>query len=110
MGTAPHLSLCLGGIQKNRAQRSAILVLMRRWIVTSFLVGFVLVGGALAWLAYAEDTDIHQQSYAPDRVSSDVLKMLAMFGLPSGLLSIAITAGVRKSIKAGWWETSKPKP
>jgi len=82
---------------------------MRRWVYISFLIGFVLIGGAFAWLAFAEDTDIHQQSYAPERVSSDVLFMLSAFGLPAGVLSVALTAGVRWTIKEGWWSSSKPK-
>lgn len=80
-----------------------------RWAILAFVSGFVIAGGTAAWIAYAEDTDIHQQSYAPERVSSDVLFMLAAFGLPVGALSVALTAGVRWTIKEGWWRSEKPK-
>lgn len=80
---------------------------MRRWILFSFLVGFALVGGVWAWIVYADETDIHQQSYRPEKAPTDALIVLLEFGVPSGLLTLAIGAGVRWSIKKGWWRSGE---
>ena len=53
---------------------------MRRWIFISFLVGFALVGGIWAWIVYADETDIHQQSYRPEKAATDALKFWQGYG------------------------------
>jgi hypothetical protein len=81
---------------------------MRRWILISFLVGFALVGGLLSLLVTAEFLDIHQQSYDPDAVMPNVFRVLVIFGLPAGFLSVGLAAIARWLQRAGWWRNGKP--
>ena len=64
------------------------------WILPSFFSGFVIVGGFFAWLAYAEDSDIHQQSYAQERITADVLRLLDL-SYPARASATAATAGIK---------------
>ncbi|HEY9733940.1 MAG TPA: hypothetical protein V6C89_18675 [Drouetiella sp.] len=65
----------------------------------AFIVGFTLVGGAWAWIVYADQTDIHQQSYHPDQAPGNALISLFELGIPAGLLAAGVTAGVSSLFK-----------
>lgn len=80
---------------------------MRRWMYISFLIGFALIGGSISLLIAAEFSDIHQQSYDPSAVLPNVLRALAFFGVPGGILAVGITACVRWTIRNGWWQSGK---
>ncbi len=104
---------CVGGEYK-KSTRSApllrsILVCMRRWILISFLIGFALVGGLLSLLVTSEFLDVHQQSYDPDAVLPNVLRALALFGMPGGILAVILTGCIRWTVRHGWWRGSKPE-
>jgi len=78
----------------------------KKWILLSFLLGFITCGGFWSWLIWADETDIHQQHETIDVALKDSLAACLISGIPGGLISVAGFGFIRWSLANNWW-TSK---
>lgn len=75
----------------------------RKWIVLSFLIGFIAFGGFWGSLIWADETDIHQQHETTDIAVKDSLIAFLISGIPGGLLTASGFGIVKWSIANKWW-------